>query len=351
MSTEMTARKLASLGLQDSSVGDSIDIELGGSDDGVAKGFVATENPVDTEMFQAMETTFLDVGPADAMGFRIAVADDWPQLLRIWTPGPDFDVRPDSADGVHHTDDEEFYIESDAIDGPVAIIRDGEGIVLEQRDHRLQVTQLVRLAPALTHDASLDSPLKEWLDDSLESWLVDIARSKLERRDMWQEFVALGLVYRLKRPRSSEDAAEMVESLLEGRRSLDDFDRELQWANQLDDVVVERIIARALTAIEHLEERLVELAEAFDNGAIILRREVLDVAHRRDDISSALALLKNNASTVRLQAALRDVDELGHRFIEACRSEFDITDDQRLRHASVTDPEGWWVQLAVDETP
>jgi hypothetical protein len=349
MNRQITDEILEDLGLEKISVGETSVIELYGADE-VARGFVDDVERVFESLAEQAEAVFLDAAQADEIGFRLAQFEDWPELVRVWTPSAEFHpVTADESISVYSTEPDEFFVEAIAQNLPIAFVDSrGEGLILGREGSGLIVGQLVRVPDSIGVPVQVDFDIESWLQAASDDWLCEEVRDKLDHEDAWQRFVSVGMIHRMERPSSAEDARKMVEKLLVGE-AVPERNRALEWAKGLDEATADKLAATTLAAVERLQSGLQKLARDFEEQEVVLREDVRRLLHLRDDIASALVLLNQTESLERVEGAVVLVDRFGEELVDKLAEEIQLRDDEQLQRAISCNPEAWWTRLSDQE--
>jgi hypothetical protein len=349
MNRQISDEILEALGLEQSSVGETSVIELYGADE-VARGFVDDVERVFESFAEQAEAVFLDAAEADEIGFKLAQFEDWPELVRVWAPSAEFHpVTADESVSVYSTEPDEFFVEASAQNLPIAFVDSrGEGLILDREGSGLVVGQLVKVPDSVGVPVQVDFDIESWLEACSDEWLCEQVREKLRLEDAWQHFVSVGLIHRMERPSSAEDARKMVEKLLAGEAVLE-RNRALEWARALDEATADKLASTTLAAVERLQSGLQEIARDFEEQEVVLREDVRRLLHLRDDIASALVLLNQTESFERVGGSVVLVDRTGEELVDKLAEEIQLRDDERLRRAISCNPEAWWTRLSGQE--
>lgn len=339
--------KLTELGLENSLLGKVEELELRGED--VARGYAALDISAE-EFVRDHEPLFLTAKAAEEMDFRVAYFEERPQLVRVWTPEGPFHVLSANDDtSVYESEDGEYYLDFARLNTPVALVNEaGEGLFLEESDHRLRIGQLLRVPESLSLTVELSSPVETWLESSDDPWVCELVRQKIALASGWEYLAALGTLHRLEKVTDKGRRDEFIKQMLTGTPPA--FrERALQWADALDAQSVDKLTALTLGALEQLQDEMEVIRQDYEEGANIDRQKVLDMLHLRDDIESALVLLSRTDKLETLAAPVESADQVGAVLARDLHLEFDFIDDERIRRASQIDPTAWWGRLAYPE--
>lgn len=345
MTTPFTADLLASLGLSTQVLGEVTEINLA-FDEGAAHGFAGAESLDISNFVQAREEIPIHAPAAEVMEFILANFSDWPELIMI--DPPDMSFRPRAAqDGLKMWEgDEEFYLDLSTHTLPQALLNErGEGLIFARDDDKLLLAQVLQLPEELAKPFTVQPPLKAWLEHSEDHWLIEQTRLKQALEDPWHNFVAAGLFHRFWRADSAQDRAELVKRLLAGEPT-PEMNRAVEWLKGIEPGTLDRLVNYTRLIIEDLEQTLQKLTDRLGAGEHILRAEILDLAHQRDDIECALVLLNAADRFDELKEEIWALDAPGEALMKSLQDEILLDSDERLRRAIACTPESWWTLLA-----
>lgn len=220
------------------------------------------------------------------------------------------------------------------LDRPALLRTSDRYFVLERRGTGLDVQ-------AFTPDTGqhpapkLDSPVESWVTG--DPWLARSVAARLASGDPFDQFVAVGLAWRLLR-RDPAAERELASRLVAGRPDREDA-RERSWARSVSPPAWRWVEQRALLGIASLRERLDKLVDAPSP------RATLEVCHERDALEGVALALQAGRSSESLDRALAEIDVLGSATLGAL-APMRLDDDEQLRRAAALDPTAWWVQPA-----
>lgn len=306
------------------------------NDESVAHGDAAKKYDLDELVRQGR-----DEGTHQFEGFRVSRYKDAPSVWKIISADSETEVSAAGSQEAVKVEEKGKVIHVDfARSGRVKIARrgTGDGILLEETNNRPQIVPFHSL-PDWFH-LELNSPIRDWISELDDPWLVASLEHKLELGTAWQEFVAVGALIRLRR-HNPDDSARLAKALLRGESA--ELEEERQWARQLPDDTCKAMVIATLTAIESFGERVRDLETELNAGDVPLAREILHTLHLRDDVASAMLLLDRKRHMLKEAVEPSDarVSALGQELSDM----YDLADDERLIRASVSDPAAWWTQL------
>lgn len=349
MAENFTDEILRELGLDDSVLADVQVVEVLGLAGGVRREEKRPEfgaAPWAEEHAEPVNARVID-----EMSFEVVYYEAWPGILGVKPPGSDFHVitasTPKTEAVVSRSREGSFLIDVRQAKSPVAVVDEaGEGLLLAVADERLVVEQVIRLPDELFAPLEVESPLETWIASSEDSWLRKQVEKRLDRCDPWHHLVAMGLYYRLRRPRQRGDmpAEDAVKLLLAGE-TLPRDENVLTWTRQLDGREADRLASLTLATMEQLREELDELSRDFDGDEIVLERDIQNALYLRDDIECALVMLGHTSVRDRLSYSVQSVDRHGQALVSRLVGEFDAQVDERLMRAISSTPEGWWTEV------
>jgi RNA polymerase sigma factor (sigma-70 family) len=194
-------------------------------------------------------------------------------------------------------------------------------------------------ARALALLASTDWPVRAWITSCPDPWVAGEVSRRSVGADPWQSLVAAGLLARLVRPGSPDQARATIERTL--RKEPVAWSAEpRRWARSQSPPVLDAIESIATHHIDRLLHSLASYEpERLDEAE--WRRQWLPLAHARDDIEGIVVLLAEAGRGAALRMALEELDSLGRALRFDVPSDFTL-EDERLARVSLADPTAWW---------
>lgn len=314
--------------------------------DDIARGF--TPGAGLQSLIQHADLILLPSPTAEELGFELSALDRRPTVVHISPIPPGFRLRhsPDETPKTFAEYDDELFIDFSNIALPVALLNENdEGILLRLEQQKLIVARRSSLPESSDFSFSVDSPLREWMARSNDTWAIERTEEKLRIDDPWAHLAAVGFFHRFEREENLRQRRQLLSQFLAGK-TLPQRVRAFKWLATLSDETIDKLASLTLEAVNLLYDEIYELREDFEFGEDIDPKRVLSMLYLRDDIESALLLLNTTSARRRLKDATKSVDILGEELVNDFRIELDILDDERLRRATVLNPFAWWGALA-----
>ncbi len=277
-------------------------------------------------------------------GFAFERFEERPSVWRVYPPAGGATVREVRGGGVRKEYGGEVIFVDFEKSGAVALesVNSNRVVVAKYGDGRAVVKELIP-ANERWHPVKLDSNVAEWLKGLDDPWLEGAVTRKLELEMPWQHFVAVGTFVRMRR-REPASSVDLARRLLAGEEP-PELNRERDWAANLPAAKLRVLEHMGLTVAEAVLEKLGELESDWDAGESITATELLDVLHLRDDLASAQMLLQA-AGSITLDSVLQEIDDRAGVLASSWGEEFDLSGDERLRRAVLSDPDGWWTRMS-----
>lgn len=207
------------------------------------------------------------------------------------------------------------------------------------------MTNLHRIADWLPGEVVVEPPAPSKLTGGLaiEPWLVSAVHERMDSHCPFDKAVSVGLMGRLWRPVSRQDAASARELSLAGTGP---GQSGLAWWRSLADRDREAIVRDGLLRADDLADALEHLSSSVADDPQKARPKLIHWLHERDDLACLAFLARGTPSNDVIEVALGRLDETAstHHSIWSFVAGFD---DDRLRAVASEDPDSWWGQLAA----
>ena len=336
------------LGLGGRTLGRVEEIRLRREQGDVARGFVAKEQALASFLLEE-EALFLECGAAEEMGFELANFEDWPEMVRVYTPGRGFRALLTAAlPGVHERSEEEaFFVDFRQYAAPLAIVDDrGEGLLLRYQEGVLEVSQILDLRDVPAPQIVLNSDLETWVKETGDDWLIGEVSQLCGLSLGMSHWIAVGIYLRLEEMQNAQERAARVRNLLSGE--LPEKERRVrEWVRGLPQSTVEALQRVAYAEVEDLREALLGVEADFMTGEEIEESHIRALCRRRDELAGVGLLLSYHAGDAEeWDLSLGKLDEIGEGLIKDLRRDgLHFEEDEYLRRASFVRASDWWTAL------
>ena len=341
---DATEERLAALGMPGAQVGETERISVAPHPAGEGRSMLAVTDPAEAAeagTFVPVDSPMLESG-----GVFLAMLDDWPDVLRVMCAQDNVIVDLRGFPWVaFDQDDAGVACCLATAPEPGVVITSRGTYLLDWRDRRIQAVSWPVTTAAVEN---VTSPVGEWARESIDGWLSEEIRVRLDHGGTWSAVVATGMFARLERL-SEGRAREIVTNQLAG--ALDDrAARPWRWVRSLS--------LRQLEAIESLTLAETDILHRFMDDA--LRAVALDdpnwcedireICHRRDDVECAWRLLSEVGTGRRIRSLVAQLDATGDAFFAGLRGKLAL-EDERLKRVAREQPDAWWARVAVGDAP
>ncbi len=174
---------------------------------------------------------------------------------------------------------------------------------------------------------------------SRDGWLQAQAARTLETRGSWSVCVAAGQHGRLADPAAFGDPRAIVEAQLRGDAP-GWLSAPRRWVRSLEPEQVSTMSRLALAEVDRLSE-LADHLERADPEADEWLEDWRRLCYARDDLEGVRVLLAERGVSADVDAHVATLDRAG-RSLRVAAPLARLGRDERLRRASLADPDAWW---------
>ncbi|MCB9738016.1 MAG: hypothetical protein H6747_02035 [Deltaproteobacteria bacterium] len=217
--------------------------------------------------------------------------------------------------------------------GVVVVSEPGRGLFAYDFRPRTGVTAI---PAALT---PVRSPAPDWVTAADPAWLAELIRSRAQRRGPFNAAVSVGIWARLREPDPSSRMLAL-DALLLGAAD-PDLERPHAFFAELPAGVQRAVVEGALAHVTALHGSLDMLVAKLDLESPAWRDALLAALHLRDDIESALVLLRGAGQADIVESALRPVDRSFGLFVRSMPRPLRLG-DARLQRIAEVEHDAWW---------
>jgi hypothetical protein len=222
--------------------------------------------------------------------------------------------------------------------GPFLVETDHGRLLCSVERGQLHLQALVAPA-ALAPLAEIAEPADGWMRSSRDGWLQAQAVRTLETRGSWSVCAAAGQHGRLADPAAFGDPREMVEAQLEGDAP-GWLSAPRRWVRSLEPEQASTMSRLALAEVDRLSE-LADHLERADPETGDWLEDWRRLCHARDDLEGVRVLLAERGISADVDAHVATLDRAG-RSLRVAAPLARLGRDERLRRASLVDPDAWW---------
>jgi hypothetical protein len=219
------------------------------------------------------------------------------------------------------------------------LVETATGRLLCSVEHGQLLLQAVTALVPLAALAPIEEPADGWMRSSRDAWLEEQAVRTLETRGAWSVCVAAGLHARLADAAAFGDPREIVEAQLAGEAP-GWLSGPRRWVRSLEPEQVSTMSRLALAEVDRLGA-LADHLERADPLADEWREDWRRLCHARDDLEGVRVLLAERGASADLDAHVAALDRAGQSLRTAAPLAR-LGRDERLRRASLADPDAWW---------